>query len=440
MGDFQTLASRLKSLKGWLTSTINACDNVLAMPHSIASSSFLKARIQDSIVELDGRLLKINNCLEQLQALELEKPYDDDRKQREESYANSRDRAAKSHQDCLNKLFERLAELDTIAEENASSQPSSLNTSQEDAGSEGYLKVQDTLKPFLITKDSSFQQFQQWTKQLKAFYQASKLERLDIISQQAFFRKFVSPELISVLESQIGGTTPIFEDNNAPGTDSCVGLLESEFLLRYPLVARRFKFFSLAQAKNETFIEFLAKIKSHGTLASLETLGIEGLYVYKAIIGINDDYGELRKKILQLSEISIVEVERIARSYESAQSTIKAIEIENSLVRVVKSKNKKHIDRQTDTKDYNSGTVKGRTPGERLRLLKKEKWCLSCGRHPKDKLSNCWAKSALCFSCNEIGHLSYLCPEDTSGSSDCSDEESGEDENSGAQTRKAFTT
>ena len=109
MGEFQTLCSRLKSLKGWLTSTINACDNVLAMPHSIASSSFLKARILDSIVELDKRLLKINNCLEQLQALELEKPNDDDRKKREESYANSRDRAAKSHQDCLNKLFERFA-------------------------------------------------------------------------------------------------------------------------------------------------------------------------------------------------------------------------------------------------------------------------------------------------------------------------------------------
>ena len=33
-------------------------------------------------------------------------------------------------------------DIDTIAEENASSQPSSLNTSQGDAGSEGYLKVQ----------------------------------------------------------------------------------------------------------------------------------------------------------------------------------------------------------------------------------------------------------------------------------------------------------
>ncbi len=433
MGDLQTLSSKLKSLKAWLKSTIDACDNVIAMPRSVASSSFLKARIQDSIVELDGRLLKINNCLEQLQALELEKPNDDNRKKREESYANSCDRAAKSHQDCLNRLIECLAELDTIAEEHASSQPS-LNISHGDAGSEGYLKVQDTLKPFLITKDSSFQEFQQWIKQLKAFYQASKLDRVDIISQQAFFRKFVSPELISVLESQIGTTTPIFEDSNAPGTDSCIGLLQTEFLLKYPLVARRFKFFSLAQAKNETFIEFLARIKSHGTLASLETLGIEGLYVYKAIIGINQDYGELRKKILQLSELSIIEVERIARSYESAQSTIKAIGIENSLVRVVKSKRQKPTDRQKDNNDYNSGTVKGRTPSERLHLLKEEKWCLSCGRHPENKFSNCWAKSAQCFNCNEIGHLSYLCPEDTSSGSD-----SGEDEDSGAQTRMAFT-
>jgi hypothetical protein len=72
----------------------------------------------------------------------------------------------------------------------------------------------------------------------------------------------------------------------------------------------------LTQAKDETFIEYFAKIKSHGTLASLETLGVEGLYVYKAIIGINEDYGKLREKILQLDELSMRKVEQIARSYE----------------------------------------------------------------------------------------------------------------------------
>ena len=84
------------------------------------------------------------------------------------------------------------------------------------------MKIQATLKPFILEKNSSPQQFRQWIEQFKAFYQASKLDSLYTVSQQAFFRKFVSPDLISVLESKIGATTSIFEDINMPGSDSCI--------------------------------------------------------------------------------------------------------------------------------------------------------------------------------------------------------------------------
>ena len=42
MGDSRkVLTGRLKSLKGWLTQTINSCENLMAMPHSVANESFL---------------------------------------------------------------------------------------------------------------------------------------------------------------------------------------------------------------------------------------------------------------------------------------------------------------------------------------------------------------------------------------------------------------
>ena len=414
MGDSRkVLIGRLKSLKGWLTQTINSCDNLTAMPHSVANESFLKARLEASISDLDGRFEKVNDCLRELEAKEFDQENNDERKQRELSYVNTRTQVAKSHHECLNRLFEALSELDTIAEANATSQPLSLNISQGGAGSEGYLKIQATLKPFVLEKTSSPQQFRQWIEQFKAFYQASKLDSLDTVSQQAFFRKSVSPELISVLESKIGATTPIFEDSNLPGSDSCVGLLENEFLLRYPLVARRFKFFSLAQAKDETFMEFLAKIKSHGNLASLETLGIEGLYVYKAIIGINDDYGQLREKILQLDELSMSSVERIARSYESAQSTIREIGAgaksgarEASTVYRTKTGSGYRSVRHDSVEQLPN--CSGLTPKQRVELMKNEGFCQSCGKHKVGQ--NCWAMQATCYDCGDLGHLSYLCP------------------------------
>ena len=416
MGDSRkVLTGRLKSLKGWLTQTINSCENLMAMPHSVANESFLKARLEASISDLDSRFEKVNDCLRELEAKEFDLEYNEDRKQRESSYVNTRTLVAKSHQECLNKLFEALSELDTIAEANATSQPLSLNISQGGANSEGYLKIQTTLKPFLLEKNCSPQQFRQWIAEFKAFYQASKLDSLDIVSQQAFFRKSVSPELISVLESKIGATTPIFEDSNLPGSDSCIGLLESEFLLIYPLVAKRFKFFNLVQAKKETFTEFLAKVKSHSTLANLETLGIEGMIIYKAIIGINDDYGDLREKILQLSELNMSSVERIARSYESAQSTIREIGAGAGVKAGARDASTAYRTRTgPGYRNVQRGSMEqlpncsGLTPKERIELMKEEGFCQSCGKHKIGQ--NCWAMEAKCFDCGYFGHLSYLCP------------------------------
>ena len=414
MGDSRkVLIGRLKSLKGWLTQTINSCDNLMAMPHSVANESLLKAKLEKSINDLESRFKKINDCLEELEAKEFNLEYDDDRKKRELSYENSRTQVATSYHECLNKLFEALSELDTIAEANATSQPLSLNISQGGAGSEGYLKIQATLKPFLLEKNSSPQQFRQWIAEFKAFYAASKLESLDVKCQQAFFRKSVSPELISVLESKIGATTPIFEDSNLPGSDSCVGLLENEFLLIYPLVAKRFKFFNLVQARKETFTEFLANLKSHSTLANLETLGIEGMIIYKAIIGINDDYGDLREKILQLSELNMSSVERIARSYESAQSTIREI----GAGAKSGARDASTVYRTRTGPGYRSvrpGSMEqlpncsGLTPKQRVELMKNEGFCQSCGKHKVGQ--NCWAMEAKCYDCGDLGHLSYLCP------------------------------
>ena len=447
----KNLSGRLRSLKGWLTQTIDGCKNLVAMPQSVMNASVLKSRIEKSISELDMRLEKIFECLRDMQELELDQDYDENRKERERAYATCREESAARHQECLNQMLEALVTLATLAEPDSSSQPGNVTFLTD--GLEDRFKVQDSLKPPLLNKDSSPTEFDSWKKAFRAFYSASRLEKLDIISQQAFFRQFISPELMSVLEAKIGTTTSIFDDANAPGTDSCLGLLNTEMLLRYPLVARRFKFFNLVQTRKETFIEFLAKVKSHSTLANLETLGIEGMIIYKAIIGINDDYGDLREKILQLSELNMCELERVARSYESAQSAIREIgagagvsagagvDAGQSTVCRIRTQFRQKLthDRQDNTR------VIGNTPRERIELLRKKKYCLRCGRHPYDRHQKCWAASAQCYICQDIGHLSYLCDRDqnenqSDENSDASESEDGYDEgNQGAQTRAVFT-
>jgi len=119
----KVLSGRLKSLKGWLSKTISACNNLVEAPRSLASDSFLKSRLEKSVTELDGRLQTINDCIAELEALELTKPFDDDRKKREESFNLSSAQAASSHQACLNKLLEALAELETRANPEVTTPP-----------------------------------------------------------------------------------------------------------------------------------------------------------------------------------------------------------------------------------------------------------------------------------------------------------------------------
>ena len=92
--DLKVLSGRLKSLKGWLSRTVPACDNLVSAPRSLASDSFLKSRLEKSIQELDDRLQQIYDCVGELEASELTRPFDDKRKEREESYASSSAQAA----------------------------------------------------------------------------------------------------------------------------------------------------------------------------------------------------------------------------------------------------------------------------------------------------------------------------------------------------------
>ena len=252
----------------------------------------------------------------------------------------------------------------------------------------------------------------------------------------------MGPSLHSILETKIDITSPVFEDKNRPGVVSCLQVVETEFLLNHPIQSRRFQFLSLKQAGNESFSEFLAKLKLHGTHVKLETLGMEGLYIYCAIVGLNSAHLELKEKLLELKDLTLPEMDRIARSLESAQSTIKKMKDTVVVVNRVRNDfydNDSPVGYDDDSPLAYKNNVKGRTPQERLEWLRRRDRCLRCGRH--DESEECWSKSAQCHLCGRIGHLQYLCLDpnsDASSSSDSGDAEGEDDDKEYAKTRATF--
>ena len=391
------LGGRLKSLKGWLTQSISACENLIHIPVASANESFLRGRIENSITEIDERLKKINDCISELELEELNQPLSDDRTKREQSYNSTKTQVAKNHEVCLNSLVEALAELDTVADADTTAQPGIV-----EQGPRGdQFKVQDSLKPFILSKENTPLEFSQWKLQFRAFYSASHLERIDVVGQQAFFRKYVESSLMSVLDTKITATTEIFDNELAPGTSSCFSELENEFKLRYPLVARRFQLFSLRQSRNESFTEYVAKIKTQATQCQLETLGIEGLLIYIAIVGLHSSDSDLREKLLELENLAMTDVDRVSRSYESAQCAIKGLS--SSFANLATTDNE--ASEQSVRQLYS-----GRTNSTKWQQLQKLGRCPRCAMFKPDHApQQCRALRLSCDRCHQIGHLRRAC-------------------------------
>ena len=405
MSELKILGGQLRSYKGWLTQSINNCFELMKIPSSASNASSMVSRLEAALGELDERRHKVESCLESMEALDFGKDDDEDKKEREKYYAKQRQETATRCQVIISQVYNRL---NTQPEDTGSVSPAPVMG----AGGGGQVKVLDSLKPFVLSKDHIPMEFHAWTQQFKAFFSASNLNKLTVAGQQAFFKKQLDSTLMSVLEPLITSTTPVFDDPNMPGTDSCLKHLDNEFMLRYPLVARRFEFFSQSQKKDQSFTEYLGNVKSSSALSDLGTLGVEGLIVYKTIIGLHPDYSDLREKILELPQLSMAELERVSRAHEAAQNSIKTL-APSAVVNQVS-------DRQDFA--YNYGTIRGHTPRERRRLLAKKKWCLRCGRHPQETKSKCWAKQAQCFQCDQYGHFGYLCPNLSDEDSSSSDE------------------
>ena len=70
--DLKVLSSRLKSLKGWLSRTISACDNLVSAPRSLASDSFLKSTVSKDLLKYPKILLFAHYLLKIGKEIELQ--------------------------------------------------------------------------------------------------------------------------------------------------------------------------------------------------------------------------------------------------------------------------------------------------------------------------------------------------------------------------------
>ena len=150
------------------------------------------------------------------------------------------------------------------------------NPNQQGAGGIGAgpnLRPVEALKPsFSLSFDNSPTELSTWLSQFRSYYEASRLHTLDLGQQQAFLRSNLASDVWTVIKQKINIETEIFHNPADPDWDSCEEFIEAAFQVRYPLIMRRYRFFTYSRKGNQTYTDFYAKLQELALAANLENL------------------------------------------------------------------------------------------------------------------------------------------------------------------------
>lgn len=372
MADIDALKGSLKAYKGHVTRAIRATDRLCAFVDEHATSFNVK-ELEEAHSNLKAAFQKVEDCYIKLQELDP---------------ANfvAYDNGIRASLDEFDKVSDQVLK---VLSQSAKPAPNTSAPPQQAGGGGGghaRPKINDTLKPFILTRDHNPTEFRSWVQKFRAFYSTSAIDKCAIAEQQAYLRICIDSNLDSRIYDKVQATTPIF------GDDGCISLLEEEFMLRYPLFTRRLDFFRHTQSSGQLFSEFAAQLRQKGEEADLQHLTMDDIYVFRYICGTTDS--TLKERFLKIEDPNLDKLKKEAHTYEVAAQALKAMG--EKVATAAKVTNKSHKKQQYAEK-------KGRVSRDDLRGK-----CFRCGS--SDHYKNCPREEFIvCKKCGKDGHLSSVC-------------------------------
>ena len=281
-------------------------------------------------------------------------------------------------------------------------------------GAHQNLKPIEALKPsFTLDFENSPTELAAWMAQFKAYYEASRLHVLPVQQQQAFLRQGVQPDVWIAIQQKINLTTNIFKNALDLDGESCEKYIEDAFQIRYPLIMRRYRFFTYQRKGNQTFTNFYGKLIELANAAQLENMGQKEYLMFRIIAGINDPVSVDKLLSIPQADFNLEEVHRVAVACEAAKNYTG-----------LNDKTSNHSFKMTGKKPFNQPTKdpgkdqdnqnedidhRSLTGAAKIKFLREHGKCVRCGydMHPKD--TPCPHKTTTCHKCKAVGHISPVC-------------------------------
>ena len=274
------------------------------------------------------------------------------------------------------------------------------------------IKTVTDLKPsYSLSFDNTPMELSTWINCFKAYFEASRLNKLPLDQQQAFLRQYLSPNVWTAIKQHINIETRIFNDPLNPDEESCESIIEEAFEVQYPLIMRRHKFFTYERKGNQTFTDFVSKLEELALAANLENMEMNDYKLFRIIAGLNDPKCADKILSIPLQDFTLEEVKRVGVQYQTAKNYSGLNPTHH--VNQVSGKRKPISNKiSNQNKNYGKSSYPTSSPSSstqtKLNNLRQQGKCTRCGwKHNKGQA--CPLKSATCHKCGLKGHIAPVC-------------------------------
>ena len=264
MADVQRLARSLASHKGHITRKLANATSLLQSAQT-DRSSHITGQLERSIEGIEKAVENMDAAAD----LYLPELVDD----------ATRGPAEAEVQNYSKDAFDKIAEVNAVLKDlTAPTQPLTVPPTQSATSTK--VKPHESLKPDLLHHNFTPVELRAWAAAFKAYHTASNFNKATILEQQAYFLKTLDPQLQERVRTKKRDDTPIFTDPADQSKVSCMKIIEDFFLLKYPMVTRRFQFFNFKQEPGKSFTDFKTALEAKAKEADLHSLTADDLKMF----------------------------------------------------------------------------------------------------------------------------------------------------------------
>ncbi|XP_062526842.1 uncharacterized protein K02A2.6 [Bombyx mori] len=223
-----------------------------------------------------------------------------------------------------------------------------------------------------IESDNKSANWKKWRQQFEWYATAIQLGKKPADIQAATFMSIIGPDAIDIYNSFNLNTI------DEQKLSIIIGKFEEYFAPKNNISFERYVFFKIEQHEDESFNEFITRIKTQANKCEFGTL-LEEMLKDKIVFGIKST--QIREKLLTEEKLDLTKATAICKSSEQASKQLNEFENNNKSEKIltIKSKN-----------------------------FRNEKfYCKRCGSSHKAR--ECQAYNKLCTKCNKAGHFAKMC-------------------------------